>query len=57
MVDYLIGILALAGLCAGWGLFQLWMTRADPGYRGLQGGCGGCRDNGPCRKECGRESR
>jgi len=55
MVGYLIGILALVGLCAGWGLFQLWMRRTDPGYRELQGGCGGCRNHESCRTECGRD--
>ena len=54
MLGYLLGIGGLIGLCAAWVLFQLWLQRIDPDYRGLEGGCGGCSDKRECRRDCER---
>ena len=57
MLGYLLSIGGLIALCAAWVLFQLWLKRIDPGYRGLQGGCGGCAEKRECKRECEREPR
>jgi hypothetical protein len=56
MLGYLLGIGGLIALCAAWVLLQLWLQRIDPGYRGLQGGCGGCGDKRECKRDCSRET-
>ena len=46
MLRYLLPILGLAALCAGWVLFQLWLKRVDPDAPNPDtrcAGCGGCR--------------
>ena len=55
MLDYLLAIAGLVALCAAWVLFQLWLQRVDPGFRGLQGGCGGCAEKRACKREGKRE--
>ena len=52
MLGYLLAIAGLAALCAAWVLFQLWLQRVDPEYRGMKAGCGGCGDKRACKREC-----
>lgn len=47
MLDYLIPLIGLSLLCAGWVVFQLWLKRVDPDRNNYQPGCGGCK-GGAC---------
>jgi hypothetical protein len=45
-METLFGVLGLGALCAGWALFQRWMSRVDPEIGDdphCGGGCGGSR--------------
>ena len=50
MLDYLLGILGLVALCAGWVLFQEWLKRVDPEQGSFKSGCSGC-GSCSCRHE------
>jgi hypothetical protein len=47
MIDYLISLLGLTLLCAGWMMFQLWLKRQDPERENFRPGCGACK-GGSC---------
>ena len=47
MIGYLISLLGLTLLCAGWMMFQLWLKRQDPDRAGYKPGCGACQ-GGSC---------
>ena len=47
MIDYLISLLGLTLLCAGWMVFQLWLKKQDPERAGYKPGCGACQ-GGSC---------
>ena len=40
------GLLAFVALCAGWALFQVWLSRHDPEANQCLRNCGSCN----CRK-------
>jgi len=47
MLEYLIAILGLGALCAGWVIFQRWLGKLDPdpdedAPKSKCGGCSGC---------------
>ena len=48
MVSYVIALLAIIALCAGWGVFQLWLTRHDPEAGKRMEKCGNCACETPC---------
>ena len=50
-MNYLIGLLAIVALCAGWAAFQLWLSRHDPEAAGRINRCGNCS----CEKQCEAE--
>ncbi len=54
MLTHLFSMLGLAGLCALWVAFQLWLKRVDPDGRALAAGCGHCK-GGACRRNQTRE--
>ena len=50
MMTHLLALLGLVGLCAGWMLFQIWLSKQDPSKKlGYRPGCGSC-GNGSCEK-------
>jgi predicted outer membrane lipoprotein len=49
MWAYFFSILGLAGLCAGWVFFQLWLEQLDPDCRRFED-TRGC--SGRCSIEC-----
>ncbi len=51
MWEYLIVLLSLSALCAGWILFQMWLHKHDPKKSGklFENRCGGCASGG-CAK-------
>jgi hypothetical protein len=51
VLDYLIGLLAIAALCGGWGLFQLWLSRHDAEAAGRINRCGNCSCETRCEAE------
>jgi hypothetical protein len=57
LTNHLGSILALAGLCAAWVIFQQWLARIDPDGRRIEDagsqGCGSCsrERTGQCRRE------
>ena len=42
MLTYIISLFALPLLCVVWIIFQGWLARQDPNYKGYKAGCGGC---------------
>ncbi len=42
MLNFIIPLLAVPALCVFWLLFQQWLAKKDPQYRGYQAGCGSC---------------
>lgn len=42
MTGYLLPLLAVAGLCAFWAVFQVWLWRHDPDARERSTKCEGC---------------
>jgi hypothetical protein len=57
-MNYLIILLAVVLLCAGWGMFQLWLSRHEPELAERANSCGNCscKRNGsePTRGKCHR---
>ncbi len=47
MFGYLMSLLGLTLLCAGWMVFQLWLKKQDPQRAGYKPGCGACQ-GGSC---------
>ncbi len=53
MLNHLLALLGLVGLCAGWMVFQLWLGKQDADRKdGYRPGCGACSS-----KKCSRDSR
>jgi len=51
MLKYLLVLLGLVLLCAGWALFQLWVGKGDPDKAGgYRQGCKACSQQ-DCPKE------
>ena len=51
MMTYLIPLLTFIGLCAGWAVFQIWLSNTDPEAAERVNRCDGC--NGQCQeKQC-----
>jgi hypothetical protein len=51
MSHYLVALLAIIVLCAGWGIFQLWLSKHDPELAERANKCGNCscdRKSGDC---------
>ena len=51
MSHYVIALLAIVVLCAGWGIFQLWLSKHDPELAERANKCGNCscdRKSGDC---------
>jgi hypothetical protein len=48
MTGYLLPLLAIVALCAGWALFQLWLDRHDPDARQRSHKCGACSRKDDC---------
>jgi len=42
MPGFVIAVLGLGGLCAGWVVLQRWLARVDPDAPGVEGRCGSC---------------
>ena len=42
MTHYLVVLLAIAALCAGWALFHLWLSKHDPELAARANKCGNC---------------
>ena len=42
MTQYLVPLLAIAVLCAGWAVFQLWLSKHDPELAARANKCGNC---------------
>jgi hypothetical protein len=42
MLSYILALIALPLLCVFWILFQSWLKKVDPDYKGYKSGCGGC---------------
>jgi len=51
-MTYLVGLLAIVGLCVGWGLFQLWLAQHDPDAQQRLNKCGncGCAGSESCKR-------
>ena len=53
MSHYVVTLLAIAALCAGWGIFQLWLSKHEPELAERANKCGNCscdRKSGTCSK-------
>jgi hypothetical protein len=48
MTTHVYALLGLVTLCAFWGIFQMWLRKADPDTAERSNKCGGC--NGQCEK-------
>ena len=54
MLNHLLAIAGFALLCGGWVLLQRWITRAEPGIKGPESGCGSCScGGGRCERQGG----
>lgn len=42
MMTHILSLIALPLLCVLWIVFQQWLAKQDPKYKGYQAGCGGC---------------
>ena len=42
MLSYIIALLALPLFCVLWVVFQQWLAKQNPDYKGYKAGCGGC---------------
>ena len=42
MLTHILSLSALILLCVLWVIFQGWLARQDPDYKGYKAGCGGC---------------
>lgn len=42
MLTYILTLLGLPLLCVFWVVFQSWLAKKDPNYKGYKAGCGGC---------------
>ena len=47
-MSYLVALLAIIALCAGWAVFQLWLSRQDPDAGERMQKCGNCACEKPC---------
>ncbi|MBL3591529.1 MAG: hypothetical protein JMN24_17350 [gamma proteobacterium endosymbiont of Lamellibrachia anaximandri] len=52
MLIHILSLLGLMLLCGGWVLFQGWLSRQDPEYKGYKVGCGACKQ-GNCSTQDG----
>ncbi|MFK5987148.1 MAG: hypothetical protein QM479_17195 [Pseudomonadota bacterium] len=50
MLTYVLVLIGLPVLCVLWILFQSWLAKINPEYKGYQAGCGGCN------RSCGKAS-
>ena len=50
-MNYLLPVLAMIALCAGWAVFQIWLSKHDPDANQCLRNCGSCK----CRSEFGPE--
>ena len=50
-MKYLLALLAVVLLCAGWAIFQLWLSRHDAETAQRLNKCGNCS----CDKQCEQE--
>ena len=41
-MTHILSLIGLSLLCVLWLIFQQWLARQDPEYKGYQAGCGGC---------------
>jgi hypothetical protein len=48
MTSYIIPLLAVVALCAGWAVFQLWLVKHDPEQKKRSMKCGGCGRKDEC---------
>jgi hypothetical protein len=42
MMTYILALLGLPLLCVLWIVFQGWLAKNNPDYKGYKAGCGGC---------------
>ena len=56
MMNYLVPLLVIVALCAGWAVFQLWLSRHDPDVAERMQKCGNCSCDTPC-EESGDEAQ
>jgi len=53
MTQYLVALLTIVVLCAGWAVFQLWLGKHDPELAARANKCGNCscdRKSGSCSR-------
>jgi len=48
MLTYILTLLGLPILCVVWVIFQSWLAKKDPDYKGYKAGCGGCSQSDSC---------
>jgi len=48
LTSYLLPLLAVILLCAGWASFQIWLSRHDPDAKARSLKCGGCGRKDDC---------
>ncbi|HSM32007.1 MAG TPA: hypothetical protein VK854_15010 [Woeseiaceae bacterium] len=48
MTSYVVPLLAIVALCAGWAVFQLWLARHDPEQKKRSLKCGACKRKDEC---------
>jgi len=54
MLTYIIMLLGLPLMLVLWIVFQGWLAKNDPDYKGYKAGCGGCsRSCGDSNGSCG----
>ena len=41
-MTHILSLIGLSLLCVLWVIFQQWLAKQDPKYKGYQAGCGGC---------------
>jgi hypothetical protein len=41
-MNFLLPLLAMIALCAGWAVFQIWLSRHDPDANRCLRNCGSC---------------
>ena len=51
-MSYLAGLLTFIALCAGWAVFQVWLSKHDPEANQRLRKCGECNCDDDSKKAC-----
>ena len=57
MLTYLLALLSVVGLCVFWAVFQLWLSKHDPGVEKRSLKCGACACEDDCEDTANRRVR